>query len=122
MTGDGATQRNRFRHNGDVLPTYLFAMHALATGSGSRTRVGMVGNHTLLKDSLARWLGMPLGMVVELSDPRLPLRLGFGRARPPADDGFIFIRVFATPGCSDWPWVDAPCDRRCARDNNRRQP
>lgn len=77
------TQRNRFRHHDDVVPTYLLAMHALATGAGRQTRVNQLGPRATAKETLLRWAGAREGMLVDLSDASHAVKLARLRSAEP---------------------------------------
>lgn len=77
------TGSHRFRDASDVLPTYVFAMHAIASGQGVQTRVNMQGARPSLKSLLLGWLGGPDGMYVDLSDARCAERLARLRSIDP---------------------------------------
>jgi Stealth protein CR2, conserved region 2/Stealth protein CR1, conserved region 1 len=63
-----ATERQRFRHKEDVLPTYLLGLHALATEAGTQTRVNLLDAKPRLKERLLRLAGVRDGVMVDLSD------------------------------------------------------
>lgn len=91
----GATQRQRFRHKSDVLPTYLLGLHALATGAGRQTRVNLLGRSATLKEQLLRLAGVRDGSMVDLSDAGYADRLA--RLRNATPLFFCLNQVKDTP-------------------------